>query len=305
MTASALILGHRPQRRRAALASLAMLTVIVSVLLVSAVTRARANEARSESQNGIVAEHAFESPALGREMPYVLYLPPGYEAGRGTRYPVLYMLHGMGGNHTIEWLAYGLLERADELTRAGVIQPMIIVLPEGESSYWVDHANGGPAWGAYTARDLVAEIDAHARTIPSPCARAIGGNSMGAHGAMQLALTYPGVFSIVGAHSPTLRTHEASLPYFGDEAYFAEHDPASLMGSHWAAAQRLRWFVDSGDGDPWLPATLELHAEMLRLQIPHEFEVRPGPHDTEYWLSQLDRYLTTYDSAFRANQGGC
>lgn len=306
MTATTIALAHYPHRRRA-LASLAVLTVIISVLLVSSVASAPAGAdgTPQSPQQGIVAEPTFESAALGRAMPYVLYLPPGYALNDAGRYPVLYMLHGMGGNHTIEWLAYGLLERADELTRAGVIQPMIIVLPEGEASYWVDHANDGPAWGAYTARDLVAEVDAKARTILSPCARAIGGNSMGGHGAMQLALTYPGVFGIVGAHSPTLRAHEASLAYFGDAAYFADHDPPTLMAAHWAAAQRLRWFIDIGEGDPWLPATLELHSEMLRLQIQHQFEVRPGPHDNEYWIGQLDRYLIEYDSAFRANQNGC
>jgi S-formylglutathione hydrolase FrmB len=211
----------------------------------------------------------------------------------------------MGGNHTIEWLAYGLLDRADQLTRAGVIRPMIIVLPEGEKSYWVDHADGGPAWGAYVAEDMVAEIDSTLRTIASPCARAIGGNSMGAHGAMQLALTHPDVFSVVGAHSPTLRDHDDSLPYFGDEAYFAQHDPRTLVRTQTAAARRLRWFVDIGDKDPWLPAALDFHAELLELQIPHDFKVSPGPHDNEYWIGQQNRYLVEYSGALGTNQGGC
>lgn len=288
------------------LASLTVLTVVAGVLLATSSSAASVGAESIEAPSrGIVAERSFESAALGRTMPYVLYLPPGYERDETTRYPVLYMLHGLGGTHLTEWLAYGLLERADALIQAGTIQPLIIALPEGEASYWVDHADGGPAWGAYTARDVVAEIDAVARTIQSPCARAIGGNSMGAHGAMQLALNYPRVFGVVGAHSPTLRTREASLAYFGDEAHFSAHDPRSLMATRWAAAQGLHWFIDIGEDDPWLPATTALHEEMLRMRIPHEFEVRPGPHDNPYWISQLDQYLVRYDSALRATRAGC
>lgn len=283
-------------------ASLALLTAVVFMRLASPPTVA---ESESTPSAALVAEHTFNSAALRRTMPYTLYLPAGYSSDEAKRYPVLYMLHGLGGSHTIEWQAYGLLERADQLAEAGTIQPMIIVLPEGESSYWVDHADGTGAWGAYVAQDLVATIDASARTIAKPCARAIGGNSMGGHGAMQLALTYPKVFGIVGAHSPTLRQYEARLPYFGDPTYFAEHDPKTLFATRWAAAQRLRWFIDIGDRDPWLPAVEDLHAEMQRLQIPHDLEVMPGPHQNEYWIGNIDRYLTQYDSAFKDNEPHC
>ena len=62
---------------------------------------------------------------------------------------------------------------------------------------WVDHTNGGPKWGQYTAQDVVAEIDATWRTVPGRDHRAIGGLSMGAQGALQLAMRYPDVFGRV------------------------------------------------------------------------------------------------------------
>jgi enterochelin esterase-like enzyme len=104
-------------------------------------------------------------------MPYGIYLPPGYD-GAQARYPVLYMLHGIGGHYS-EWVAYGLAETAERLIEAGQIGPLIIVFPQGDESYFVNHARGdGEPWGDYTAIDLVAHIDATYRTIPAREGRA-------------------------------------------------------------------------------------------------------------------------------------
>jgi enterochelin esterase-like enzyme len=162
-----------------------------------------------------VERSVFHSAALGREMPYTVYVPSGYDESTHNRYPTLYMLHGMGGHNT-EWEGYGLLQSADSLIAAGEIDPIIIVLPQGDQSYWVDWADGGPAWGLYVARDLVDHVDLQFRTVADPTGRAVGGLSMGAHGALQLGLRYPRVFGIVGAHSPSLRSFDERLPYFGD-----------------------------------------------------------------------------------------
>ena len=80
-------------------------------------------------------------------MPYRVYLPPGYT--EGTRhYPSLYLLHGMGGSDR-EWQDLGIASAADRLIAAGQIAPLIIVMPEGARSYWVDQASGGEQWGHY------------------------------------------------------------------------------------------------------------------------------------------------------------
>src|SRR5262245_20311185 len=67
---------------------------------------------------------SFWSPTLGRLMPYFVYLPPGYAGGGDERYPVLYMLHGMGGSNS-EWRGYGLFGAADALIRAHEIRPFV------------------------------------------------------------------------------------------------------------------------------------------------------------------------------------
>jgi len=242
-----------------------------------------------------VLERSFHSAILGRDMPYTVFLPPGYEGGR--RYPVLYMLHGIGGDHASEWPGYGLLEEASALMARGDVRPFIIVLPEGEDGYWVDHVDG-PAWGSYVARDVVAEVDRTLRTVPESGARAIGGNSMGGHGALQLAMNFPGTFDVVGAHSPTLRPFESAPPYFGDEAQFAARDPASLVDARPQVARRLRIALDVGGDDTWRPGVEELHAHLVANGVAHTFEVLPGDHSDAYWSGNVERYLRMYAAAF-------
>ncbi|MFN8640064.1 MAG: alpha/beta hydrolase-fold protein [Dehalococcoidia bacterium] len=134
-------------------------------------------------------ERTFWSNALGREMPYSVYLPPGYDPTSPRRYPVLYMLHGLGGNHLEEWTGYGLIDTATALI-AGELPPMIIVLPEGEDGYWSTTSTEARP-GARTSRATSWQRSAGA-SRPSP--RRVPRDrrqSMGAHGAIQLAMNFP------------------------------------------------------------------------------------------------------------------
>ena len=245
-----------------------------------------------------VDARTFESAALGRAMPYLVYLPPGY-ATSARRYPVLYMLHGMGGGDD-QWRSLGLLDAADRMIRAREIQPLIIVMPQGDQSYWMDHAGTDQqAWGTYTARDLVAEIDAHLRTLADRSHRAIGGLSMGAHGALQLALNHPDTFSIAGAHSLVLRRYDQAFPFFGTAADYAKRDPVSIVSRDPAAAARLALWVDIGDKDPWLARTGQFEAELSAFAVEHEWHEWAGDHSGTYWTAHVPDYLRFYDRALR------
>src|SRR4051794_30148400 len=170
-----------------------------------------------------VLDVAFQSAALDRDLGYLVWQPPGYGADPVRRYPVLYLLHGIGGDNR-EWLGYGVDAAATCLLAAGCIQPFLIVLPQGDEAYWLNHADG-PRWGDAIADDLVAHVDATYRTIPERASRAVGGLSMGGHGALQLAFNHPDVFGVAGAHSPTLRPRAEAPYYFADAPTFAKVDP--------------------------------------------------------------------------------
>ncbi len=245
-----------------------------------------------------VEAHTFSSAALGLVMPYLIYLPPRYYTDNTKLYPVLYMLHGIGGWHG-EWAQLGLLGRANDVIVAKQIDPFIIVLPQGDQGYWIDQANNGPKWGTYLAQDVVNEIDSHFRTLPDRDHRGVGGLSMGAHAALQIAINYPDTFGIAGAHSLTLHTYENAPTFFGDQSYFKAHDPVSLYAARPEIARTLKLWIDAGDQDPWFPIITDFHDQLLSDGIPHEWHVYTGAHTIEYWATHILDYLSFYDNAFR------
>ncbi|HEU5317317.1 MAG TPA: alpha/beta hydrolase-fold protein, partial [Chloroflexota bacterium] len=185
-------------------------------LSASAITRVAAHvfaELPFNRAHGLPAgvshmDRVFHSAALGGEMPYRIVLPPNYGAReqQGRRYPVVYLLHGRGARYT-EWWGYDLERRLNELFSGDPQRHAIFVLAQGSTGYWANQQNG-TKWGDYVAKDLVAHVDATYRTVATRPARAVGGLSMGGHGALQLALNFPDTFGVVGARGPTLHTRE-------------------------------------------------------------------------------------------------
>jgi enterochelin esterase-like enzyme len=256
-----------------------------------------------ETRGQWVEQH-FYSQALGREDGYLVWLPPGYETS-GRRYASLYLLHGVGGAEGYgveEWLGYALTEDLDRMLALGMIEPMIVVLPNGEQGYWMNHSpdTDGTRWADFVATDLVKDVDAHFRTDPARERRAIGGLSMGGHGALQIAMNHPDEFSIVGAHSPTIRPYETSPEFFGDPQWFAKYDPISLA-EHTDAASKLAIWIDIGNRDEeWLPMTEELDHILAAKQDAVQFHVLEGEHEGWYWEYYLPEYLNFYSSALNA-----
>ncbi|MBI3971772.1 MAG: hypothetical protein HY332_10835 [Chloroflexi bacterium] len=243
----------------------------------------------------------FYSRALEREASYVVWLPADYATAKRT-YPTLYLLHGVGGEEGYgpdEWIGYALTEDLERMLALGLIEPMIVVLPEGEQGYWMNHADGGPRWADFVAIDLVKHVDATFRTDARREKRAIGGLSMGAHGALQISLNYAGVFGVAGAHSPTIRPFETSPDFFGDPKWFARFDPLSLATNS-DAAQRIATWIDIGNEDTWLPSAEALRRVYAAKKAPLEFRVLEGEHEGWYWAYYLPEYLHFYSTALNA-----
>ena len=223
------------------------------------------------------------------------------------RYPVLYLLHGLGATNR-QWSRLGVFDEVERQIAAGAA-PVIVVLPTGNTGYWVNQAGGGARYGDYVAQDLVAQIDATYRTVARPEARALGGISMGGNGALQISLNYPGVFGTIGAHSPALRTRQQA-PYFmggffpgtgatpGAEAY-AARDPLSLVKGGAGAAPGRLW-LDVGQQDAWTPRVQELHAALLERGWAHTWQPATGGHDAPYWQRRLPEYVGYYLNALGA-----
>ncbi len=241
---------------------------------------------------GIFRNMQFFSTSLDKDMPYFVYLPPGYE-DENRRYPVVYLLHGNSGSYE-EWAAYGLIDRADRMIVSKEILPFIIVLPQGDFSYWVNLVDG-PSYGDYLTRDLIRHINATYRVLPGREHRAIGGLSMGATGAFVAALRFPQEFGVVGVHSPSL-PEEGTRDFLGEGADYELRDPISLASK----AQRIGslWiWIDVGNEDMWLPRVEELVEELDARGIDYQYHVPPGDHYGGYWSRMIPEYLRFYDAA--------
>jgi enterochelin esterase-like enzyme len=243
---------------------------------------------------GRFLEQSFYSRALGRTMPYFVYLPPDYEdAGRG--YPVLYLLHGASGVFE-EWPAVGIVDALDRAILSREMEPFILVLPQGDFGYWLNHAWGGPSWGDYVTIDLVAHVDGTYRTLRRPHRRAIGGLSIGGTGALVQAFNHPQVFGVVGAHLPVLRPDNEEVSFLGEDELFAERDPVSLARQQ-PGLQQLQIWIDGAEEDFWTGRLAYLHLALRARGIEHEWNIWPGDHELEYITTHVPDYLRFYSHA--------
>lgn len=257
----------------------------------------------------------FYSAVLKQNRKILIYLPPGYSTQTQRRYSVLYMLHGYGGfnlQNSTEWEQWGLKDRAEELMLGGKIQPMIIVQPDGymdggQPSLFFNHGPGtdGKSWGDYIWRDVVNYVDSNYRTVPRRESRAIGGYSFGGQGALSLSLTHPEVFKVVGAHSPSFRGADGSLPMITDWNWFNQFDPIWLVQNTNNARQLTIWMdvalndVTARNCGPGSDrCVMAFHNLLVAKGIAHDWHGDwTGTHEGyTYWMYHISDYLQWYSS---------
>lgn len=255
----------------------------------------------------------FRSASLNQDRRLVIYLPPGYDQQSKRRYPVMYLLHGYGGFNepSPQWEQWGLESISESLMLSGQMPPAIIVqpdgfMPSGQASYWFNHppSSDNLKWGDYVWKDVVNFTDSNYRTIPDRDHRIIGGFSLGGQGALSLALLHPELFKVVGAHSPSFRGADGSIPFFGDWNWYDQFDPIWLTKNTDAIKQLDIW-MDVGLDDvnvrkcgPGSDRCVEAYEALLvSKNIPHVYHGEwAGPHDAPYWMTHMPDYIKWYAS---------
>lgn len=251
-------------------------------------------------------DRRLASDALGRDLPYALYLPDAYAAEPGRRFPVVYLLHGHSGNQATWVRAGGLPATADRLIGAGAIPPLIVVMPGVGNSWYVDSERSGSGGMMAEAllEDLIGHVDRSFRTVPGRTGRAIAGQSMGGFGALHLAFRDPGRFAAVASLSGALFIEmpapDAIRRLFGDvfgepfePATFRAASPLGRSGDLMAQAPLPDLYLASGDDDYfgfWQGAAL-LFIELREAGVPSELRITDGGHDWPYWAAALDPAL--------------
>lgn len=213
----------------------------------------------------------FRSDALGRHATYSVILPEA-ACGPGP-FPVLYQLHGASDDHTA-WLRYANLVRHC----AGL--PLIVVLPDGALSFWM---NRGPRerYEDFVVEDLWAHV---ARTFPvRPGPAAIGGLSMGGFGAVYLGLRHPERFASIWAHSGAFRGAADRIAAGWPEADAREADVEALAERAAAARPLPALSFDCGLEDGLLAGNRALHEALRVHAVAHGYREHPGAHTWDYW----------------------
>ena len=182
----------------------------------------------------------------GRERRMTIYTPSDYEESK-HRYPVLYLLHGMGGDEEA-WVATGrVVEILDNLIAQGKAEPMIVVMTNGCTKHvsapgyshegmWAPYMSGSMD-GSFEAMfpSIVEWVDSNYRTIRKPQSRAIAGLSMGGFHSMQISKEYPEMFDYVGLFSAAIfRGQEGVATYENLEAKL-ERQFSSGISLYWIA----------------------------------------------------------------------
>jgi S-formylglutathione hydrolase FrmB len=211
----------------------------------------------------------------GSERIFAILLPQSYDASQ-TRYPVVYLFHGGGQDHTafMARTAFAPMARTHEF---------IVVMPAADRSYSALGPEAQGRYHDYVARELVDYVDAHYRTIPTREQRAIGGLSMGGRIATMTALTHADRFGTVGAFSPALRP-----------------DVEKAVQDVPAAAPFL--YISCGTADSLLAINREFVGWLMERNLAHEYREAPGVgHTWALWDEDVRVFFDLLESrGFRA-----
>ncbi|HEX8164457.1 MAG TPA: alpha/beta hydrolase family protein [Beijerinckiaceae bacterium] len=266
------------------------------------------------AQAEVVLGLKAESPALGHDIPYALYRPSPVPPA-GARWPVLYLLHGLGDSERT-WIDLGrAAETFDRLIAAGRLKPLLVVMPMARDSWYVDNpdpSGHGLVEQALT-RDLVGHVDRAYPTAACRAGRALGGLSMGGYGALLYAMDNPrrygSAFSLSGSIFQPMPEDEAARArrptHMFRGAYGDPFDPRRFNASNLfprlpayiADPERPALYLAVGADDfPRLKeGNLAFHRALSEAGIETPFRIDPGGHTWDLWTAQLGPALEWLD----------
>lgn len=239
------------------------------------------NRPRQGIAHGRLEMVEYDSKTVGTRRRMQVYTPPGYS--RDRKYPVLYLLHGIGGDET-EWERFATPDvLLDNLLADGKVVPMIVVTPNGRAEA-DDHPKGdvfrhAAAFAAFEKdllNDVIPTIELHYSVSADREHRALAGLSMGGGQSLNFGLTHLDTFAWVGGFSsaPSTKRPEELLP-----------DPAQ-------AKQQLRLlWLSCGNKDGLFNISQAVHAYLKEHDVEHVWTVDSNAHDPTEWRNNLCYFL--------------
>lgn len=240
------------------------------------------------------------------ERNYAVYLPENYDQDTTISYPVLYLLHGGYGSFT-DWSKVGnLKEVADSLISAGKIQPMVIICPDGRyrnNTMWFDMDDWTPEEHFFD--ELMPYMESKYRIRNDKNGRAIAGLSLGGGAALGYAIDHPDKFIASCGMSAYIESVpevvNAGIAWI--QPVVNENNPVNRLKTaneeEFDRWKTVRWFIDCGDHDFTIQTNIQLDETMNTRLLPHEFLMRTGAHDWNYWNGSLPLALDFINRAFQ------
>lgn len=290
----------------------ALLAVVVSIAFASLVPAPEITSAQ-RAAGATVETVQFHSTLVGKILPYNVVLPADYRTSRNTRYPILYLLHGLSGHYS-DWLT-----RTNVADYAAKYR-IIIVMPEGNDGWYTDSATvANDKYESHFIKELLPDVQKRFRTIESRYGRGIAGFSMGGYGALKFGLKYPGTFAFAGSISGALDAaswpekdlmagaiRESITRVFGpdgSETHKANDLFEIVRAMTGARLASLPYFYfDCGTEDFVFGSNPPFAALLREKKIAHEYRQLPGNHNWQYWDQQVQEVLKVAAEKLRAQR---
>lgn len=248
-----------------------------------------------------------QSKSMKKEIKAVVVKPQLYE-GSAKRFPVLYLLHGAGGKYS-DWL----LNTKDKEAVKKLVDNfgIIVVCPDGGVTSWYFDSPIDPTYQyeTYVSKELIDFVDGRYRTINYKTGRAITGLSMGGHGGLYLGFRHQDVYGACGSMSGGVDIRPFPENWniakrLGPYNQFPERWEANTVINltHLLSPNKLAIIFDVGRNDFFYDVNVALHDKLIARNIPHDFTVRPGVHNFEYWENAIAYQMMYFSKFFEKNQ---
>lgn len=246
--------------------------------------------------HGTVSAVWYDSPSLNKTRRMMVYTPPGYENGKG-RYPVLYLLHGTGGDETA-WLVQGRAAYImDNLIAEGRCTPMIVVIPNGnvdelatpgmdgrgQVSPTFSHEQWMEGTFESTFNDIMRFVDSRFRTKADKAHRAIAGLSMGGFHSLYISANQPADFNYVGLFSAAIS------PFKGVESEIYKNLDAKL-NKQFQQKPKLYW-IGIGKDDFLYKDNQQFRSRLDQQGYGYVYYESTGGHEWRNWRIYLSKFV--------------
>lgn len=245
--------------------------------------------------HGTVAKRWYDSPGLGMDRRITIYTPPGYEQSN-EQFPVLYLLHGAGGDEEA-WVSLGRTAQImDNLIAQGKAKPMIVVMPNGNVIQ--DGASGEGSDGFYKPQfmvpktmdgtyednfmDIIKFVEANYQVKANKANRAIAGLSMGGFHTLHISRHYPNMFDYIGLFSAAIMPREDATG-----RVYSNFD--ETLKNQMDNGYELYW-IAIGKTDFLYDANKEFRAKLDSMNMPYEYVESEGGHIWRNWRVYLTQF---------------